>query len=219
MNITTPNTSPLDRAVREASARSAALLRSNCTLREQSLIAFAPLVLIDIAFTYAGKCRNYAAKKRVLNLKPVCRAFDACTTRWQETIASALDYEHRNHIHHEAQKFLRECSNDFARMWFTACNLWNIGHAHLPHQPLRVDALCGLLMLNATKRLSDMNNTMLRQRIGIRNDGCYETAETKQLRKILEAYSGVHVDTSQLAGCVNVIINRLMEGTYIEANL
>lgn len=102
MNITTPNTSPFDRAVREASARSAALLRSNCTLREQSLIAFAPLVLIDIAFTYAGKCRNYAAKKRVLNLKPVCRAFDACTTRWQETIASALDYEHRNHIRHEA---------------------------------------------------------------------------------------------------------------------
>ena len=62
MNITTPNTSPFDRAVREASARSAALLRSNCTLREQSLIAFAPLVLIDIAFTYAGNCRNYAAK-------------------------------------------------------------------------------------------------------------------------------------------------------------
>lgn len=219
MNITTPNTSPFDRAVREASARSAALLRSNCTLREQSLICFAPLVLIDIAFTYAGKCRNYAAKKRVLNLKPVCRAFDACTTRWQETIASALDYEHRNHIHTEAKKFMRECGNDFARMWFTACNLWNIGHAHLPHQPLRVDALCGLLMLNATKRLSDMNNTMLRQRIGIRNDGCYETAETKQLRKILEAYIGVHVDTSPLAGCVNVIINRLMEGSYIEANL
>lgn len=206
-------------ATRRAAAASANLLRTHFSVKEQSLICFAPLVLIDVAFSYADACRQYAAKYRLAHMKTVCRAYDCTQRRWQENIASGLDYDHRQHIHHEAERFKQECSNDFARLWFTACNAWNASYPHLPHQHLRVDAICGLLMLDAVHRLSRMNNRLMLQRLGVNNDGSYETDETVQLANILQAFLGVQFDNTPLHAAQNVIINRLITGAYIEANL
>lgn len=140
-------------------------LRNNFSFQEHVQIAFIPCILGCIAFHYGDKARKKSAEEKVSLLKPLSCAYDKLKTSYLEELAKDLDSAHIKHIESETARFMQECSKDFTIFWFSVHNEFTKKMSEYPYAELRVDAICGMLIIDMMKSMIAETDNMIQERI------------------------------------------------------
>lgn len=159
------------------------------TEREHIQMAFIPLVLADLAFYYADRCRRYAADKRIEILKKLGRAYDELKRSYIDQVSKDLDMKHQKNIHIQRDEFMAEYRNDFTILWFTVNNEFMRKMPNYPYSDMRTDAICGILMIDLLYENNTRMDKVIAERLGEVRQSIHDP-KLDALRSILDAYAG-----------------------------
>lgn len=178
-----------ERAFIEECKRDTQEIQDKFSFDEHIFIAFVPLIFAHLAFYYAGKCRRYAADKRISILKKLGRAYDALEREYDREIGKDLDYKHRQNIKDEAMRFIEEYQKDFQILWFSVNQEFKKKMPEWPYSDMRSEAICGMIMIDLYNEHNKSVDALIASRLG----GCKNSIKNPKIEalySILDAYAG-----------------------------
>lgn len=193
-------------------------IRANFSFDEHVAISFVPLIFVGIAFHYADKCRKMAAQERISVLTKVGRAYDELKAGYIRRISQDLDLDHQRKIQSEVDRLMTENAINFQIMWFSVNSELKKKYPDCIYEPLRTDALCGMVIIDLLFEYNREVDKMLEERLG-KIKQCPKEPVMESLRILLSAYAGnieafdIKDNNVQLAK--QIILRRAKEMQYI----
>lgn len=137
--------------------------------KEQTFIAFIPLMVEALAWIYADKCVAYAAKMRISETVKLTRTVRMLKQKRMSMVRKDLDERHQSKIETEADRFIKFCGDDFAIFYFTV-NREYIKHCpDAAYKELSTYALMGMCLIKILDRLNLRVFKLIKERIGKEN--------------------------------------------------
>ena len=178
-----------ERMFHEKCKRDVDKLLHSFTFNEHMCIAFAPLVISQIAWIYTSKVLDYAAKHRIQVLKKLCRAVKHIRDEYIAMLRKDLDASHIAQVEREAQRIHDCCQKDFFIMWLNANTELKNMYRNDPDVDMKTDAYMAVLMIRVLKEHNAKMDDLIRQRMG----QCKNTIMNPwmvKLRDCMDAFTG-----------------------------
>lgn len=185
------------------------------TKQENFFMALGPLVIADIAWQYAVRTTELAAKYRIEVLKKLSRTVGVLHKRYDELLRKDLDDKGIKRISILSQKFLKVAANDFTVLWCSMNNDIRRLLPDAPYQDMRTEALCGYVMLELLKEHNRKMDELIMERCG--HHDCAPNPTLDSLRDALDAYISpdklVLSDNARLS--VKILYNKLSQMDFV----
>ena len=177
-----------ERNFKEQCKADALALVDNFSLKEHGQIAFAPLIIAEVAWIYAFKVLKFCADNRIEEVKKLSRAVKALREKYIETLSEDLDRAHLDDILSKAEEFLQENAFDFQLMYYSTCNAINYQFIGIEYDSMRTHAYLSSLFCEEVRSHEDRMTEFIRKRLGKATEGHLPYLDT--LSTCMEAYLG-----------------------------
>lgn len=117
---------------------------------------FIPLTVGELVWEYVDKVRKYCADNKIEATKGLSRALQALHKSYDDEISRNLDRRHVGVVEQACDKFKQEFSYELTVMYCSIANDLNYqyaGKGGVSDEPVRVYALCALMLLHALRDL------------------------------------------------------------------
>lgn len=122
------------------------LMLKNLTVEEQMKVAFVPIVINQIIFSFAEMVTNYAATHRLEKFKKTSREIKRIKQDYYSEISKDLDNRHTQKVFDDTGMFLAECESDFNIMFFSINGELKRNYPNIEHDELYTYIFITLLM-------------------------------------------------------------------------
>lgn len=146
--------------------RSARNMLDNLTLKEVKRTGIVPLVITEIAWTYADMARKAAAKYKLDMFVKMGRVYDSKRADYERWLAKDIDFNNRSRIKIEAERMLDDLKRDFTILYF-CCNqeLKRVAPEY-NYEDIRTLAIVSIELCALVDSINKLNDIMLEKRIG-----------------------------------------------------
>lgn len=199
---------------REDCKKTSEQLRNNFTMQEHIRIAIVPCILANIAFRYGDKARKGGADNRISILRPLSKAYDKLKEAYLKELSLDLDSAHIKSIDDQTAAFMKVRAYDFQILWYSVHNELNRKIEDCPYIDMRVDAICGMLLIDMAKQMVADIDKLIRERIPGTENTIFNP-KLSALRDILDAYAGeidgFDFNENNCQMSIRIIRNRIMQ--------
>ncbi len=181
------------------------------TKQENFFMAIGPLVIADIAWKYAERTTQLAAKYRIDVLKKLSRTVKTLRNRYDDMLRKDLNNDAIKRISTLSQTFRQTAANDFTILCLCANSDIKRILPDDPYADMRTEALCGYVMLELLKYHNTKMDELIMQRCGHHDAAPNPTLDA--LRDALDAYISpdkvVLSDNARLS--IKILYNKLSQ--------
>lgn len=129
----------------------------NNTEREKLRKVFISLVAADLVWVYVDRILDYCASHKLGAMQKRSRDVRALRTKYDDYLARVFDPRHKVLVRSACKDFAKSFSYDLTVMSCTLANAMYKQHgADIPHDGMRIDALCCCVLLRALFTMQDM---------------------------------------------------------------
>ena len=191
-------------------------LSEKFTLEEQSKIAFVPLIIAHIAWTYAFRTIQFAADHRLEEVKKLSRAVRHVREEYISELQRSLDQRHIKNIANETDAFMAEYGRDFLILYLSTSNSINRLYKHIEYDELRTNAFLAMQFVKACRNYENRMTKFIKSRIGVGHQS--HLPSMSKLYDCMDAYLGDYeiTETQDLKNAMAIFDKNLSE---IEFNL
>lgn len=108
-----------EKAFREDVSASTKLMMERLTLDEQMRVSFVPLIITHLAWVYADKAMECAARDKVSLLKKLSRTMKMVHQKYNEELRRELDYNHLQNVIRQTEMCISEINRDLTILYFS----------------------------------------------------------------------------------------------------
>lgn len=123
-------------------------LLNTFSFNEHMKIIFVPLVITEMAWTYADKVVQQAIDNRIPQTVKLTRTVKMLKEEYYKEIGKDLDKAHVDQIKTESKRFMEECARDLLIMRLQVNQSLKSKWYDLPYLDMRTDAYCCIVMLS-----------------------------------------------------------------------
>ena len=128
--------------------------------REELRKIFIPLTAAEVIWDYVDKTLAYCAENRIDETKKLSRAVRTLHASYDDYVSRFLDRRHVEVVELACAQFKQQFSYDLTVMLCSIANELNYKyakqHRQIVHEPMRVTALCSIMLLRSLRCLPDM---------------------------------------------------------------
>lgn len=180
---------------------------------EQMQVAFVPLIIQHIIFSYAFNFTRHAASNKVEKYKKQSRRVKQLYDELINDMRRDLDHLHLQKVFDESDNFLQACARDMTIMYFSV-------NSEIKKKKYRIDdnvhtelytyAFITLELIRYMERYIWRMNELLAEKIGMRDDAVLNPF-IQELRKVMNAVvAPMTIDASgHVATCVRIFDNQI----------
>ena len=136
------------------------------TFRENMDIAFVPLIITEVAWSYAFKVVRYAADNRIPQTVKLSRQVRALREKYISDCRKDLDGKHMEKMEKAADEFIRKCSMDFTLLFYSLNNDLKKHWPDYAYLDMRTDACIAMVMLQLLKEHNKRMDELMSSRLG-----------------------------------------------------
>lgn len=188
------------------------------TKQENFFMAIGPLVIADIAWKYAERTTQLAAKHRIDVLKKLSRTIKTLHNRYDEILRKDLNDDAIKRISTLSQTFRKTAANDSTILWLCANSDIKRILPDVPYADVRTEALCGYVMLELLRYHNQKMDELIMQRCGHHDWAPNPTLDV--LRDALDAYISpdkvVLSENARLS--IKILYNKLSQMDFTNEN-
>lgn len=181
-------------------------------------MAIGPLVIADIAWKYAERTTQLAAKHRIDVLKKLSRTIKTLHNRYDDLLRKDLNDDAIKRISTLSQTFRKTAANDFTILWLCANSDIKRILPDDPYADMRTEALCGYVMLELLRYHNQKMDELIMQRCGHHDAAPNPTLDA--LRDALDAYISpdkvVLSENARLS--IKILYNKLSQMDFTNEN-
>lgn len=163
------------------------------SLKEQTQIAFIPLIIENLVWIYADKCVSFCAGRRISETVKLTRAVRMVKKKWQEKMDMDLNGKHQYQIKSETERFIDFCGNDFTILYFTVNRELIKHNPDMPYEELSTNALIGMTLIKFLDYINFKVFKVIKERLG-RDNVIGRDPLIDSLYTSLDAYAGNYKD-------------------------
>lgn len=131
------------------------------TISQENIVRFIfiPLTAGELIWEYIGNVKQFCADNKVEATKGLSRALTALRKAYQDECGKHLDRRHMEEVNSACSKFKEEFSYQLIVLQCSIANELNYKYAKqggVSHEPVRVNALCAIMILRALKSIPEM---------------------------------------------------------------
>ena len=168
------------------------LMMERLTLDEQMRVSFVPLIITQLAWTYADKAMKCAARDKVALLKKLCRSLKDVKQAYDNELKRELDYDHFKNIERQSDMCIAEMDKDLTILYFCVNQEFKRCAPEYPYEELRTYAIMSILFINFLRLYNLEIDKMLAVKLNDRNlIPSIVPPLIKDLRTIMYAFAGV----------------------------
>ena len=156
------------------------------TWKENMMIAFAPLMLADMAWHYADKVMKYCADRKISIVKKLGRAIKQVMSDYESSLNQDLDWKHIDNVHAKTKTFMEENKRDFTILWFSVNSAIKREYPEMEFSDMRTDACICIYLIDF---LYDHNRRMdgvIARKMGAANSIMHP--DLLRLKTLVDAY-------------------------------
>lgn len=186
------------------------------TFNEHMKIVFVPLVITEMAWSYADKVVQQAIDNRIPQTVKLTRTVKMLKEEYYKEIGKDLDKAHVDQIKTESKRFMEECARDLLIMRLQVNQSLKSKWYDLSYLDMRTDAYCCIVMLS----LLEENEKVVKDIIMARTGNYVHVANPKidALKDCMDAYvSPAEIDYSEHTKLSLKIMNKNLK--KIEFNI
>lgn len=192
------------------------------TFEEHIQITFVPLILNEIAWTFALKAIRLGARDKVQDLRKLSRVLRELRDHYERVVCKDLTARDLQRMQNQAQEFMQECAYDFQIMYFTASNVFSKQYGKQPFEEMRVNALLAMLVIRYTDEHNKRCDAMLEQRLG-KIQAAKRMPDMDRLYSGMDAYTGelpvpFNFADTNLQMCMGILRNNLLKQQFVITN-
>ena len=178
------------------------------TFEENMRIAFVPLVISELAWTYAFRAKRYAAAMRLEEFKRESREIDRLHSLYVRKLKEDLEDRLIAELRSVAEEFVSAFRNDFDILWYSVNNSIKKSSPDISHQPMRTDACISASLIRFLKAYGEATDEIVRRKLHKAAPARPDPA-MEGLRRVMGVYSGGvrGGDGGHLKNCM-LILNR-----------
>ena len=213
-----PHTPSQEEAFRQQARESVQQRLKVFTKQENFFMAIGPLVIADIAWQYAERTTQLAAKYRIDVLKKLSRTVKTLRNRYDDMLRKDLNNDAIKRISTLSQTFRQTAANDFTILWLCANSDIKRVLPDDTYSDMRTEALCGYVMLELLRYHNTKMDELIMQRCGHHDAAPNPTLDA--LRDALDAYiSPDKVVLSEYAHLsIKILYNKLSQMDFTNEN-
>lgn len=183
-------------------------LMSEFTQREQTTIAFVPLIIETLIWRYADKCVEYCAENRISETVKLSRSVRMLKKKWEEKISLDLNSESQYQVQSETERFVEFCGNDFTIFYFSVNRELIKHNPDMQHENLATYALQGMALIKFLNYFNAKIFKLIKERMGRENviatDPIFDA-----LNASFDAYAGNYKDfdfkANDIVSCIKIL--------------
>ena len=189
------------------------------SFKENMEIAFFPLVITEIAWNFAFKVLDLAARDKISETKKMSRAVKMLREKYVKDCMIDLDRKHFDHITESTEKFMETCGKDFTILYFSTNNELKRTSYDLPYLDMRTYAYMSLAMIDVLVEHNKNMDKLIQERLGddtrLLSDGIPMT--TKALKECMEAYMSPaqYVRINHIQTSIKILLNKISQCEFV----
>lgn len=189
------------------------------TVDEQMKVSFVPLVITQIAWVYAHKSMELAARDKIQILKKLSRTLKLVHQKYDEELRRELDWKSRTRISTIAEQFMNGIARDMKILYFTVRQEILRCAPEYPCVEQRAYAIISLLFISLLEEHNREMDILLAEKLNDKNLAPNVTNPlTLHLRTGMTAFAGVegkfNFDDFNVKLAMKVVKKRLNEVEY-----
>lgn len=186
---------------------------------ENMQIAFFPLVITELAWHFAYKTMEMAARDMVSETRKLSRVLKQLRKKYEEECMKDLDREHFDYMVTSTKKVIEKCETDLTLLFFSANSELKRTNYGLPYMDMRTYAYMSMAMVDALAAHNTKMNALIAERLGcdtrIMADAIPKS--TRVLNECMAAYLAPaeyelidHIQTS-----IKIILNKIQQCEFV----
>ena len=178
-------------------------IQSNDAERAKLRKLFITLVAVDLAWVYVDRILNYCAAHKLIDTQKLSRQIRVLRSDYNAYLDRVFDPRHKILVQSACNDFAETFSYDLTVMSCTLANAMYKQHgADVPHDSMRIDALCCVVLLRALLNMREM----------------VYLPGLKELERLVMGYCGPYVLdlTYNVENCRKIMAKRLAEVPEME---
>ncbi len=168
------------------------LMMERLTTEEQMRVSFIPLIITQLAWLYADKAMECAARDKVSILKKLSRTLKLVHKKYDDELRQELDYTHLQNIIRQTGMCVEEMNRDLTILYFSVNQEFKRSTPEYPCDEQRTYAIISTLFIDLLKAHNLEMDKLLADRLNDRNLApSIVPPLIQQLRKGMVAFAGV----------------------------
>lgn len=202
---------------KEQVALTSKLMRAKLSTDEQMKVAFVPLVIQHIIFTYAGNFTRYCADKRLSQYKRECREIKQLYADLLYDMKKDLDSVHIKKIVTETEAFTYNCHKDLMILHF--CVNAEVKKKYPDcDADLFTHAFITLVLIWYLSQYIKKMNELVRQRLGTEDDAYLHPCVHRLMEVVQSVTKGKDIDCGgHIDTCLKIVDNQINKMEFSES--
>lgn len=199
---------PREQAFRRSVAEGARLMTERLTLDEQMRVSFLPLVITRLAWHYAAKAMDCAARDKVAILKKLGRTLKEARQDYEGELRRELDHASYANVARQTDECIGQMRHDLDILYFSVNGEFKRAMPDYPYDEMRTYAIMSALFVGLLQAHNRDMDRLLADRL--RPAAVPPTVmhpATRALRTAMEAYAGADGKFDHRAPNVQAALN------------
>lgn len=154
-----------ERYFRKSISESTKAMMERLTLDEQMRVSFVPLIITQLAWRYADKAMECAARDKVSILKKLSRTLKMVRQKYDDELRRELDCVHFCKIIEQTEMCISKISHDLAILYFSANQEFKRSTPEYPYDELRTYAIMSSLFIKLLESYNKEMDKLLSERL------------------------------------------------------
>lgn len=182
----------VEQEFRETVEGSTKAMMENLTIDEQMRISFVPLIITELAWTYAEKAMVCAARDKVEILKKLNRTLKELHKKYNSELRKDLDYSHAEKTIEQTKRCIEEIDRDLTVLYFSVNQEFKRTTPEYPCDELRTYAIISTLFVDLLEKWNREMDQFLAEKLSDHElSPSVVPPIVEQLRKGMVAFAGV----------------------------
>lgn len=158
-----------EKAFRESVSESTKKMMERLTIDEQMRVSFVPLIITQLAWLYADKAMECAARDKVSILKKLSRMLKMVHQQYNDELRRELDYDHLQNVVKQTDMCIGEISRDLTILYFSVNQELKLSTPEYPYDEQRTYAIISTLFIDLLKTYNLEMDKLLAEKLQDKN--------------------------------------------------
>lgn len=158
-----------EKMFRKQIAESTRKMIETLTIAEQMRVSFVPLIITHLAWVYADKAMECAARDKVSLLKKLSRTLKMVHQKYNEELRRELDYTHQQNVVKQTEMCMDEISRDLTILYFSVNQELKRKVPQYGFDEQRTYAIISTLFIDLLKQHNREMDKLLAEKLNDRN--------------------------------------------------
>ncbi len=140
-------------------------MMEHLTVGEQLRVSFVPLIITHIAWHYAEKAMECAARDKVSILKKLSRVLKMARKKYEDDLRRDLDNAHIRHIAQQAEMCMEKIQRDLTILYFSVSQEFKRTTPDYPYDELRTYAIMSMMFIELLEQHNKEMDKLLEEKL------------------------------------------------------